>query len=418
MNVLNSFVITIPDDRKNILYNTYSNCIVSIGLDQLDGNSIVNMSQTEIDWLHKKEFFKSDEELIAQIRRFRKEYRDILHIIVAFTQRCNFNCPYCSQNDSKKNDAISFETIDCTIEYIKNVVENKGFERVSIDFFGGEPLLEKNMIFYLKTRLEEVVDSENIEWMIETNGSLLDQSFLMHFSKLVVTVPITSKIDHEMNRPFINGRGSFERIIKNLVDCNTLFNDNITLNLRYNVNGGNYNQLGSFLSFVKGLKLNVENIILAYIKEMNYNPFKNNLTLNQYSFLYSGQFTDLLMENGFKVWFPSPHKNACMRYSPYSIKVYPDGKIGMCNAQINSACDVTIFDVCSDVDLIGKLIPEKNEDVIDDECSKCRFLLFCGGKYACRSDNYCGFSDFDLEMFIRRYVDECGRGNGNCFRMK
>ena len=63
-----------------------------------------------------------------------------MEYIIHLTNQCNLRCKYCYQ--TKKDKDISFENIKRLIDY-----EVSRKEKYSIiNFFGGEPLIRKNVI--------------------------------------------------------------------------------------------------------------------------------------------------------------------------------------------------------------------------------------------------------------------------------
>lgn len=60
-----------------------------------------------------------------------------LNLIIAPTLNCNFNCPYCFEND-KRASTMSDSTINDLIDFIKSF---EGIKEMSLTWYGGEPLL-------------------------------------------------------------------------------------------------------------------------------------------------------------------------------------------------------------------------------------------------------------------------------------
>ena len=91
------------------------------------------------------------------------------HIFLSVTERCNLNCIYCFEK-SKRPESMSIET---ALEYIYEELNSPYSEKVLIDFMGGEPFLEFELI---KTICETVWSHE---WAKEylfycaTNGTLV-----------------------------------------------------------------------------------------------------------------------------------------------------------------------------------------------------------------------------------------------------
>ncbi len=90
-----------------------------------------------------------------------------LHIDIAPTMQCNFACYYCFENGNKNMPIMSKEVEQRIVKYI---IANKD-KQISINWFGGEPLLGFDNIISISNQL----DNERIAYKsaIITNGSLL-----------------------------------------------------------------------------------------------------------------------------------------------------------------------------------------------------------------------------------------------------
>ena len=97
----------------------------------------------------------------------------IPYLTIAITNKCNFNCYYCSPDgDSGMGEAYgtSTEQIDSNdLEEKILIAENEGITKVR--FTGGEPLLVKGMTDILRFIEKET----NLEYALATNGSLVDR---------------------------------------------------------------------------------------------------------------------------------------------------------------------------------------------------------------------------------------------------
>lgn len=146
------------------------------------------------------------------------------HITLQVTQQCNLRCEYCIYNGEYVNRAhsnkvmsreIAFKSIDYLIEHSKDA------ERIAISFYGGEPLLEYELIKKSVEYVEEQVEGRKISYNFTTNGTLLTKEkmdFLVkHNFNILVSLDGPEKI-HNKHRVFAySTKGSFEIIMKNLL---------------------------------------------------------------------------------------------------------------------------------------------------------------------------------------------------------
>ena len=83
---------------------------------------------------------------------------------------CNMDCIYCIQKNNK--NTISRTVNKDVVEFIRFVAKNNFNQTLEIRFFGGEPLLFWKQI---KDITNNLLDINNIQFSIITNGKLLDK---------------------------------------------------------------------------------------------------------------------------------------------------------------------------------------------------------------------------------------------------
>lgn len=95
---------------------------------------------------------------------------------IMLTYKCNLNCVYCYQK---------FKTTQCmTLETAKSIVEREvqlaretnNKDGVRFDLFGGEPLLQFDLIKELCAWIWETITDIKVDIFITTNGTLLDDA--------------------------------------------------------------------------------------------------------------------------------------------------------------------------------------------------------------------------------------------------
>lgn len=136
-----------------------------------------------------------------------------MEYIIHLTEKCNLNCTYCYEN--KRNKDISFEDIKKLIDY---EISRKQKYSIII-FYGGEPLLQKNMIKNTIDYINSKKCKTDFYYGITTNGTLLDDDFIKYMKKNNF-INISYSIDgmketHDLNRKTIDGNGTFDIVEKN-----------------------------------------------------------------------------------------------------------------------------------------------------------------------------------------------------------
>lgn len=152
------------DELKLINENLF-NALVKLGI-------IIDYNQNELDFLiteHRKEIYNN------------KCYR----ITIIPTLECNFTCWYCYEEHviGKMNEKI----LKSIINHVKHTVLNENWKHLQLDWFGGEPLLYFDEIFYpLSLKIMKVVEKNNLTFSnsITTNGSLFNESIIKKLNKI------------------------------------------------------------------------------------------------------------------------------------------------------------------------------------------------------------------------------------------
>lgn len=135
-----------------------------------------------------------------------------MHYTLHLTNQCNMACDYCYV-DGKKPETMSLETAQKAID----LASRSDGGSVGIIFFGGEPLLEKKLIYNIVQycRAIEKPDRCLYHFKVTTNGLLLNQEF-MEFSQTNGVLIALSKDGvmkaHNLHRKIKSGEGTFDKL--------------------------------------------------------------------------------------------------------------------------------------------------------------------------------------------------------------
>lgn len=155
----------------------------------------------------------------TQIPEWKSGMSQSLTFIV--TEDCNLRCKYCYITHKSSNKRMSFETAKKFIDYVLN--ENiKYQDAVVLDFIGGEPLLEIELIDKICDYFKIETYKKNNQWFwnyrinICTNGVNYSddriQKFLnKNYGKVSLSITIDGiKEKHDLQRVFPDGSGSYD----------------------------------------------------------------------------------------------------------------------------------------------------------------------------------------------------------------
>ena len=151
---------------------------------------------------------------------FKKKSGDVVKALclhVAHT--CNLNCSYCFASQGKYHGdraLMSFETGKRALDFL---IENSGSRtNLEVDFFGGEPLMNWDVVKQLVqyARSVEKQHNKNFRFTLTTNGVLIDDDVIdfcnREMSNVVLSLDGRKEI-HDRFRVDYAGNGSYDRIV-------------------------------------------------------------------------------------------------------------------------------------------------------------------------------------------------------------
>ena len=188
-------------------------------------DSIIEVIKTEniLQATDYKEFAReTDQELNAVLNY------SLQSLILEVTQKCNFRCKYCIYHDynSLYRDYtakdMSWETAKKTIDYVK---AHCGEKDLSIAFYGGEPLINYDLIHDVIGYCKQIMSDKSLIFSFTTNLSLMDKNKAAFFAKegcyIMCSIDGPSII-HDAYRVDAEGNGTFELVmqgLKNLIEA-------------------------------------------------------------------------------------------------------------------------------------------------------------------------------------------------------
>ena len=132
---------------------------------------------------------------------------------------CNLNCSYCFASQGKYQGdraLMSFEVGKRAFDFL---IENSGTRRnLEVDFFGGEPLMNwdvvKELVAYARSVEKE--NNKNFRFTLTTNGLLIDDEVIdflnKEMSNVVLSLDGRREVHDHFRRDYRN-RGSYDKIV-------------------------------------------------------------------------------------------------------------------------------------------------------------------------------------------------------------
>lgn len=173
----------------------------------------------EIDFLIENDMLFTDDAYVNSIE-FNNRMPVIKALCLHVAHDCNIRCAYCfaSQGDFKGDRSLmSFEVGKKALDLL---VANSGNRKnLEVDFFGGEPLMNFEVVKQLVEygRSIEAEHNKNFRFTMTTNGVLLNDEIIdylnTHMSNVVLSIDGRKAVNDKM-RYTISGGGTYDIIVE------------------------------------------------------------------------------------------------------------------------------------------------------------------------------------------------------------
>lgn len=248
---------TFASNKECYVYDAYTNRLLGVGkeiycelckLQKLGIAEYRKLGRTDrqytdvIDLLDKGLFKSSFIERIEHPdAKYLREMIDrcINQLILGITSSCNFKCRYCHQAEGKglalqkmMDKETAFKSVDFLYEHSKDAFE------VTITFYGGEPLLNFDLIKSTVGYAVEKIRTKNIVFNMTTNASLINEEIADFLAAnnfvLLISLDGDEKTQDKHRRYLKNGEGTFNSVWKNVLYIRDkypeYFNSNVSFN--------------------------------------------------------------------------------------------------------------------------------------------------------------------------------------------
>ncbi|MCG7868787.1 MAG: SPASM domain-containing protein [Candidatus Thiodiazotropha taylori] len=141
---------------------------------------------------------------------------------LAIAQSCNLGCTYCYAEQGTFGEHRNNMSLDVAKASVDRLFQDAPLgQRITLAFMGGEPLFNRMVLH--KTTAYAAQQAENlgrrIAFAITTNATLIRNDDVDLFQKYCFTVTVSIDgigIVNDQLRPYVSGKGTYERIKKSL----------------------------------------------------------------------------------------------------------------------------------------------------------------------------------------------------------
>jgi uncharacterized protein len=328
---------------------------------------------------------------------------NMLSLTLAPTKACNFNCPYCYE-ENRVNRAMSQEVQNGIVDFVKNKYST--IDTLGVVWYGGEPLLEIDIIKYMSSELQKF--AKNYSAYLVTNGfyldKLIDSIAELRITGLQITLDGT-KDTHNLTRHLKNGKGTFDKILAN-IDALIDNYHNVGVSIRMNINKYNSDQYVPLLHILQERFGKRVHLYPAFVRDYGrgcpsgscYEDSAQKAEFLKSVFDEYGIYTNAI--------YPLRASKGCMSQKMNAFVIGTEGELYKCwhHLGLDEKIVGSIFDphTITNYALLSEMMI-KNDGMLDSKCRSCVLFPSCHGGCVdekSRNQDYCIPAKAMLEDFI------------------
>lgn len=337
---------------------------------------------------------------------------------------CNLRCEYCFADGGTYNGAAENMSLDVALKAIDMIVsKSANRHNLEVDFFGGEPLLNfdvvKKTVEY--ARSIEKAHNKNFRFTITTNAMLLNDEIIDFFNKEMYNVVVSidgRRSVHDCVRKTASGKGSFDTAINNALRFKQLRKGQYYIRGTYTALNKDFSKDVLFLNDLGFDQLSIEPVVLPE----NHRLAIKKEDIEQLKAEYDKLAEAYVERRKGEKWFNFFHFMLDIYNGPCESKrlvgcgagndyvaVAPNGNIYPCH-QFDGEKDYVIGNVLdgSFNTEIPKFFAENNL-LKKDKCRNCWAKYYCSGGCAANAIKYGGGINkpYELSCELMRKRIEC-----------
>lgn len=363
----------------------------------ITGESIFFEKESEIaaesKYLYSRYFFvpedhddlKLVEELRSAVRLIdRKE--EITSYKILTTTDCNARCSYCYELGMKREN-MSLETAAALVDYIK---KKSGGKKVTLSWFGGEPLLNTEVIDHICTEIQK----SGIEYssVMISNGYLFTPEMVLragnkwNLKNIQITLDGTGDNYNRIKAYAVAEDDPYKRVMNNI---ESLTSSGIHVNIRLNVSLENYDDI-CLLSDDLAKRFTGNEYLSVYASGLFQDMSDESDPLSRKElFIKLGYITEYLHKKGLAQRSRKSLKlrvRSCMADGDSHRGISPSGMLMKCEHHI---FDKLSGDIFSDKEDLNVLEEWKQRMPYGDICNDCFALPACCKLKNCPTSHVC-----------------------------
>ena len=174
----------------------------------------------EIQELKDKDMLFTTDIYENAIEQFSEHHEPVVKALcLHIAHDCNLACRYCFAEEGEYHGHRELMTYETGKQALDFLIANSGSRRnLEVDFFGGEPLMNWQVVKELVRygREQEKIHNKNFRFTLTTNGVLLNDEIMefanQEMGNVVLSIDGRKEV-HDHMRPFPKGAGSYDLIL-------------------------------------------------------------------------------------------------------------------------------------------------------------------------------------------------------------
>ncbi len=352
-----------------------------------------------------------DKALCLNLRSIARELQEVENegcitgYTILTTTDCNARCFYCYEKGTRRQN-MTDHTAHRVVEFIKT---HCGGRKVTLSWFGGEPLYNTSPIDIISRGLREVGIDYSARMI--TNGYLFDDSLVARavaqwkLKRVQITLDGTEEV-YNSRKAYIYYRdgSAFERVTGNIEH---LLKADIRVSIRLNMDEKNYDDLKRLIDQLvcRFGHYKQFHIYAAPLSDDNSDePCSVNFVENcQNVLLLRKQLKDAGMVH--KEWFGKRIKtNSCMADSPSSVVIQTDGALGRCQHYYDSRPCGNLDEGINDIQEVAHWCQSDTDSPLCDHCAiypECYRIAACQTAYNRPCKEVSAVSQFEKKSLVQ-----------------
>lgn len=179
----------------------------------------INTALAECRQLQEAGMLFTEDIYRSAIELFKERQTVVKALCLHVAHDCNLACRYCFAQEGEYHGRRALMSFDVGKKALDFLIVNSGNRKnLEVDFFGGEPLMNwqvvKDLVAY--GREQEKIHNKNFRFTLTTNGVLLNDEVMEFANREMANVVLSIDGRKEINdhmRPFCKGAGSYDLIV-------------------------------------------------------------------------------------------------------------------------------------------------------------------------------------------------------------